>query len=338
MAGWGGASTAPRLSQVVAATHTKWLREEFDWATIEPAPGQFDFSYYDHFMLLAAQAGEHVLPVLYDTPAWAGQSYGTIPTDTTAFSQYVTAVVSRYGAHGSFWAQNPTLAGSAIHTWEIWNEPYLASGDANHYDPAAYANLVKATAIAGRAADPTAQFLLAADMQSTRDANGNWQWWVDALYQAVPDLNNYFDGVAAHPYGNFSTFTALTATPYGTPYASYDNVQRITDIRQQFLDHNANKPFWITEAGWSTCTDNSSCVTPNQDASDLSALFTTIHSQWSSWIQAAFIYSYTDSNAPTTTQGGYGLTNTDGSPSPPSPSSKPKPPSAPADTRRHAAC
>ena len=38
-------------------------------------------------------------------------------------------------------------------------------------------------------------------MQSARDSNGNWQWWTDALYQAVPDLNNYFDGVAVHPYG-----------------------------------------------------------------------------------------------------------------------------------------
>ena len=50
------------MAQVTSQTHTKWLREEFRWNTIEPSPGQFDFSYYDHFMLIAAQAGEHVLP------------------------------------------------------------------------------------------------------------------------------------------------------------------------------------------------------------------------------------------------------------------------------------
>src|SRR5262249_29438490 len=51
VAGYGGASTAARLSQVISTTGAKWLREEFSWATIEPQPGRFDFSYYDHFML-----------------------------------------------------------------------------------------------------------------------------------------------------------------------------------------------------------------------------------------------------------------------------------------------
>jgi hypothetical protein len=42
-------------------------------------PGVFDFSYYGHFMLLAALRGLHVLAVLYDTPAWAGTAYNEIP-------------------------------------------------------------------------------------------------------------------------------------------------------------------------------------------------------------------------------------------------------------------
>ena len=316
VAGWGGASTQPRLAQVTSQTHTKWLRENFRWDQIEPAPGQFDFSYYDHFMLLAAQAGMHVLPILYHTPSWAGASYNAIPSDPSAFAQYVAAVVRRYGTNGSFWNQYPSLRGSAIQTWELWNEPYYATGDNNNYDPGNYARMVKAASIAGRAANPNAKFLLASEMQSAQDTNGNWQWWTDALYQAVPDLNNYFDGVAVHPYGTDTT--TLHPEIAGHPYNNYDSMQRIQDIHQQFINHGAaNKPFWITEIGWSTCNNDPTCVTPNQQAANLTTLFTDLHGNWSNWVQAVFLYHYTDGDNPTTNpEDAYGLTTNTSTPKP----------------------
>ncbi len=210
------------MDLVRSQTHTKWLREQFRWDVIEPSPGQFDFSYYDHFMLIAAQAGEHVLPLMFETPSWAGATDSTIPSDPSAYAQFVAAVVARYGTNGSFWNQYPSLRGSAIQTWEIWNEPYYDSGDSGNYNPGDYARLVKAAAIAGRAADPNAKFLLASEMHSARDANGDWQWWTDALYQAVPDLNHYFDGVAVHPYGNDTT--GLNPMVAGQPYSNYSSV------------------------------------------------------------------------------------------------------------------
>jgi hypothetical protein len=315
-AGWGGASTADRLDTVTSGTGTKWLREELDWATVEPQKGKFDFSYYDHFMLLAAQRGLHVLGMLYDTPSWAGASDSAIPSDPTAFAAYVKHVVARYGANGSFWAENPTLKGSAITTWEVWNEPYLGSGDNGVYDPGRYANLVRAAARAGRIADPNAKFLMAAEMQAGRDANNNWQWWVDALYQAVPALNKFFDGVAVHDYGNDTT--TLTPIVPGQPYPNYGKIRRIDDIRQQFINHGAaDKPFWITEAGWSTCSGSSDCVTPAQQKTNLSTLFNYSHNDWQGWVQGVFIYNYGDANAnPTDTFDGYGLTYLDGSPKP----------------------
>lgn len=316
VSGWGGASTQPRLAQVTSQTHTKWLREDFRWDQIELSPGQFDFAYYDHFMLLAAQAGMHVLPVLYHTPSWAGATYNTIPSDPSAYAQYVAAVVGRYGTNGSFWKQYPSLSGSAIQTWELWNEPYYSTGDNNDYDPGNYARLVKAADIAGRGVDPHAKFLLASEMQSAQDAHGNWQWWTDALYQAVPDLNNYFDGVAAHPYG--TNTTTLNPEPAGQPYNNYDSMLRIQDIHQQFINHGAaDKPFWITEIGWSTCTNNPQCVTPAQQATNLTNLFADLHGSWAKWVQAAFLYHYTDGNNPTTNiEDGYGLTANTTTPKP----------------------
>jgi polysaccharide biosynthesis protein PslG len=315
VANWGGASTADRLRAITRATRAKWLREEIDWATVEPQPGVFDFSRYDHFMQLAAQRGLHVIAVLYDTPAWAGPAYNAIPSDPTAFAQYVAAVVGRFGTSGTFWAANPWLKPSAITTWELWNEAYLDTGDDGVYDPANYAQLVKAASTAGHAADPSARFLIGADMQSERDANGNWQWWVDALYQAVPDLNSYFDGVAMHDYG--TDMTTLNPMIPGRPYDNYGHVMRIENLRRQFVNHGAAvKPFWITEAGWSTCTDSPTCVTPDQQATNLSLLFDEIHHDWSSYVQGVFIYSYGDIADPTSTQGGYGLTYMNGAPKP----------------------
>ena len=323
VSGWGGASTAGRLDEVTSATHTKWLREEFRWDTIEPSPGHFDFSYYDHFMLLAAQHGMHVLPLLYETPSWAGAG-SSDPSDPTAFAQYVAAVIGRYGANGSFWAENPSLRGSAIQTWEIWNEPFFSSGNNGSYDPASYARLIKAAAIAGRTADPSAQFLIASEMHSARDSNGNWQWWTDALYQAVPDLNNYFDGVAVHAYGtNTTTLTPMVA---GQPYNNYDRMRRIEDIHQQFLTHGAtHKPFWITEIGWSTCTDSPNCVTPTQQAANLSTLFADLHGSWATGSRPPSSTTTPTAPTPPPTKTATGSPTTTAPPSPPWPSSRPKP-------------
>jgi hypothetical protein len=315
VAGWGGASTAGRLNQVVSTTGARWLREELDWATIEPQPGKFDFSYYDHFMVLAARRGERILALLYGTPSWAGSNYNAIPSDPTSFAAYVAAVVNRYGPHGSLWAQHPALAGSAIRVLEIWNEPFLGTGDNGVYDPARYGRLVKAAAIAAHGADSAVRILMAAEMQSARDTNGNWQWWVDALYQAVPDLNRYFDGIAMHDYGN--DMTTLNQIIPGQPYPNYGYVRRIEDLRRQFIAHGAGaKPFWITEVGWSTCTDSATCVTPAQQAANLATLFGDVRATWRDWVQAVFVYRFSDGADPTTVQDAYGLTTPSGAPKP----------------------
>ncbi len=306
-AGWGGASTGPRLDQVMSQTNATWLREEFQWGTIEPSPGVFDFSYYDNYMLQAAQRGVHILAVLDDTPAWAGANWDTLPSDPTAYAQFVAAVVGRYGAGGSFWTEYPSLAGSAITTFEFWNEAYYVQDQGATYDPTAYANMAKDAAIAGRAVDPSAKFLIDAEMTGAADASGNWVWWVDALYQAVPDLNDYFDGVSVHPYGTDLTDLSLPVT--GQAYTGIDQVQRVEAIRQQFISHGAtDKPFWITEIGWSTCTGDSDCVSDSQQASNLSTVFGWVNGSWSDFVQGIFVYSYTDGSDATGIQDGYGLT------------------------------
>jgi hypothetical protein len=303
VSGWGGASTAPRMSQVTSQTGTKWLREEFLWSKIEPTQGTFDFSRYDNFMQVAAQAGEHILVVFDGTPSWAGATYNTIPSDPTAYATALAALVKRYGPHGSFWTQNATLTADPISTYELVNEPYYSSGDNGDYNPGRYANLVKAATTAGRAADPTTRYLLSAETTG-QQVGTTWINWIDALYHAVPDLNNYFDAVAIHPYGK--DVTGLSGIG--------DNQLRRTElIRRLFVNHGASsKPLWITEIGWPTCTSGSQrCTNAAGQAASLEQLIAYLHTTWSTYVQAAFLYHYQDLGTDlTNSEDNYGLTTT----------------------------
>jgi hypothetical protein len=305
-----------RLDQVESQTGAKWIRQDFFWSDIEPQPGVFDFSLYDQFVLDSAQHGIHLLPLLFDVPGWAGASDSAIPSDPTAYAAYVAAVVHRYGPHGTFWATHPDLSTYAIQTFELWNEPYYDNGNNGDYDPASYARLVKAAAIAGRQADPDARFLLAAENQAQHVGNA-WVWWVDALYQAVPDLNSYFDGVAVHPYG--TDLTDLSFPTPGLAYDGYEQIRRVEAIHDEFAAHGAaNKPLWITEVGWPTCASGSvRCTTPAGQAADLTAVFNYARTTWKTFVQALFVYSYDDSHPdPSNPENDYGLAYNDGTPKP----------------------
>lgn len=308
---------ASRMAQVVASSGAKWFRETFDWSVIEPQNGSYDFSRYDTLMTLAAEDHVHILAELFGTPSWAGSTSSTVPDDPTSFASFVATVVARYGPHGSFWAAHPALTKDPVEMFELWNEPYYSNGNGGDYNPARYARLVKAAVTAGRAADPSAKFLLAAENQSAY-VGGTWVWWIDALYAAVPDLNSYFDAVAVHPYG--TDLENLTFPTPGQAYTGYDQIRRVESIHQEFAGHDAAaKPLWITEVGWPTCTNGGSvrCTTPAGQASNIQTMFTDARTIWSSFVRGLFIYGYQDNNANTADpENDYGLVDFAGTPKP----------------------
>ena len=125
--------------------------------------------------------------------------------------------------------------------------------------------MVKAAGIAAHAADRSVKVLMEAEMEPHH--YNVWRWWVDSLYRAVPALNRYFDGVADARL-RYVSHTCRRCAP-GSPTRISTGSARIEDLRRQFVHHGAaNKPFWIMEAGWSTCTErNIDCVTvPRQKA------------------------------------------------------------------------
>ena len=283
----GGGQTSTRLQQIATRAGARWLREEFRWSLIEPRRGRFAWKRYDHFMLDAARKGFHVLPLLVGAPKWSGPAWNSIPSNPAAFAAYTAAVVKRYGPHGTLWARHPALAAYGATTYEVWNEPYYPGGNNNRYDPARYIRLFKAAVTAGRGADPSTKYLLEADEAGRETKGGVWLTWINEIYRDEHNLNNYFDGVAIHPYGNDVT---------GLKAPAFNQLRRVELLRKYFVQHGAsNKPLWITEVGWSTCTHGGPlCVSPNRQASDTRTLFKYVHSTWSSYVAGVFLFTFQD--------------------------------------------
>jgi hypothetical protein len=240
--------------------------------------------------------------VLDNPPARAGSSWNQIPSNTTDYADYVSHVVARYGPGGAFWTAHPELQGSITY-YEVWNEPYTVAFSAGGVDPARYARLVKAAAIAGRAANPQAKFIMEGENTYTNDAGAHWTPWIDSLFNAVPDLANYFDAVAPHPYSDDMN----------------NSKGRMDAARQQLANHGAgNRPYWITEIGWATCTNGSpgDCVTEQDQANKLTAFFNLVNSRQD--IAAVFVYHLYDlgSGNPSDREQWFGLLRHDRTPKP----------------------
>ena len=54
-----------------------------------------------------------------------GHGAAATPRGTAAYTQFLTALVGRYGPSGSLWAEQPGLPRMPIRDWQIWNEPNL---------------------------------------------------------------------------------------------------------------------------------------------------------------------------------------------------------------------
>jgi len=283
---WGNDVGAEQ--DLARSSGARGLREEYRWSVIEPRDDEWDFSRYDRVSLEAARRGMRVLPLLFDTPRWAGRSWKALPYRASEYAEYVARVVGRYGPGGSLWQEHPELAAWAPTHFELWNEPYFANFSHGGVRPAAYARLVRAASIAGRAANPRARFLLEADVSWTNDFR-TYHEWIGALYRAVPDLGRYFDAVAIHPYAGGDP-DAWNPEHAGT---ARWQLRRIDRIRARFAAHgDGAKPLWITEIGWSTCP--AGCQTEGQQAAYLRRLFSILRTRYQGVVQATFLYGWHD--------------------------------------------
>lgn len=239
----------------VGVTH---VRQNLDWAQVQPRPGQWRWAPADFRVRAAAERGVTLLPVLLGGARWAG-GWNVLPADPRAYARWVGRVAARYGPGGRFWRENPSLPYRPVQAIELWNEPYLDFFSRGGVDPARYARLVRAATIAGRKANPAVKYLLQADWTPGEPRKS----FIDAMYAAVPDLTDHFDAVAVHPY-SVARAPDQPDDPWG--------FARLHEVRARMVAHGAAaKPLWITEVGWSTCPAGrrTGCVTEREQAAYL---------------------------------------------------------------------
>jgi hypothetical protein len=264
-------------------TGVRRLREEVQWSTVEPRPGAREWRVSDRLFAAAARRHIRLLPLLTDAPAWAVPSDGGLPTAADAYATFVRDAVDRYGRDGTFWRRRPRLDRDLAPRWfELWNEPYFVKEppDSGEHHPA---NAERYAALAGDAIAATrrdgrdVRFLLsAATTSSTRPDDD--ELWLNALEFARPGLLQSADAFAAHPYG--------IVEPEG--------FRPLDELLEELDERSLNQPVWITEIGWSTCRGEDVCVSEEDQADNLAALFDGLARRYRSTVEALFVYHLYD--------------------------------------------
>jgi exo-beta-1,3-glucanase (GH17 family) len=149
-------------------------------------------------------------------------------------------------------------------------------------------------------------------VDTTYDVNAKPVDWIGALYAADPNLNQAFDAVTVHPYGDVDGYT---------PGWNRWQFRRIEQIRASLVARGAaDKPFYITEIGYSTCPAGGSagCVSEAAQSADIVKVITAMRTTYSSFVRGAWVYGYLDagSGAADDREGFYGLVRRDGTPKP----------------------
>jgi hypothetical protein len=189
---------------LMARSGVESVRLGFGWSELEPGPGKFDFSNSDRLIASAARHGLAVLVNVVGTPQWASSQpssltypfyYSYAPRSPQLFADFMTALVRRYGPHGTFWRLNPGLRRDPIRHWQIWNEQRIRTFWATEPWAPTYTRLLRAAYLAIHHADRGAKVVAG----SLAAVPGSAQWdQAEDLYRA--GAKRYFDELSIHAF------------------------------------------------------------------------------------------------------------------------------------------
>ncbi len=230
---------------------TPWIVEYFPWAYSESRPGQYNFNHADLVVDHANRQGLTVIARLGMVPEWA-RPEGTI-ANTLPESSY-----EDFAAYAAAFARH--FQGRVRYVI-IWNEPNLAlEWGYRRPDPAAYVRLLRVTRAAIRQANPDMVVLAGALAPTLGDPTGEYGQndlaYLRAMYEA--GAASTFDALAVHAYG-------WTFPPDDPPDPQVVNFRRVELLREIMVAYgDAEKPIFITEAGWNDHPRWTRAVRPGQ--------------------------------------------------------------------------
>ncbi len=262
------------IMQKAEDTGAYWVRYlAFNWAEIESVRGTYNWNAIDETALQNIKNKNlKTIGIIYHTPTWAqkisGKTCGPIAQeDLAAFSQFVKALVTRYG-----------FSSYSIKYWEFMNEPDAAwsvlpddsqygcwgdSSDLDYYGGDYYAEMLKVAYPAVKSVDPNAQVVLGGlliDCDPTNQPVGG----------SCPQ-GKFFEGILSNAGGNFIDIVNYHAYPYQSNGKIYDEihpgwknrggiVQGKEDFLQEVMqNHGISKPIMLSEAALS-CPEWSDCI------------------------------------------------------------------------------
>ena len=231
------------------------LRFPIYWSLTEPAPGDFDWRATDAFLISTSGHGFGRLPVIWGSPSWVtrrprpgscGFSAARCealqlpvhgPAQRRAWSDFLRALVERYGPAGEFWERHPELPSEPIRTWQIWNEP----NDHRFAEASvrSYVRLLRVTAPALRSGDPGAGIVLGG-LYATPPVEPSFDatTFLARLYRHR-GVRRLFDGVALHPYAV-------------DPDEMADRIEAVREVMRRNRDGRSG--LYLTEFGWGSQT------------------------------------------------------------------------------------
>jgi len=287
------------------------LRVDVGWSSIEQAGddqwNQWYLNKLDAVVDKAEARGLKLLLTFWETPCWESTAPADLkqncegdwwdrkvqryaPADANEYAEALAYTVSRYKGR--------------VAAWEIWNEPnhpdYFKADDV----VARYADMVKAGYPAAKAADPQAT-ILAGSL-----ADADFDFTQKLLDRGV---GGNFDAWSVHPYSGDRS----PLDPGPDRWIQNSFVRGVPAVRDTLLRAGQDKPLWLTEFGWSTCTlrtgpSYANCVDPEKQAQYL----TLAYNQMRTWnyVQVGIWFNIQDtSDAADDRVENYGLLRYDGS-------------------------
>jgi polysaccharide biosynthesis protein PslG len=224
-----------RTIESLHGARSRWVRLDVQWRQAQPSRGSYDqwwIHEYGQAIEMARRAGQRVVLMAYNAPAWAsGSPRSNVPRKPRDFARFMAHLARTYRGK--------------VSAYEVWNEPNLERFWSTGPSPRAYTRLLKVTYRAIKSVDRKAKVVFGG--LSLNDYK-----FVRRAYRA--GAKGHFDVMATHPY----TYCGTTGPrkvrrSHGriTPdsFLAYRKVRRVMVAR-----HDAG-PIWFTEFGWNTSTE-----------------------------------------------------------------------------------
>lgn len=241
----------PVLDKVTGAGFT-WEKQQVEWKYVQPnGPNDQNWGQLDELVNAANSRGVKLLFSIVQAPLWdrtnPAQPYPKNPADLATF---MSTMATRYKGK--------------VGAYEVWNEENFARevGPGN-INAGNYVELLKASAVAIRAADPSALVVSGAPTPTgVNDPNiaVDDNTYLQQMYAYQGGIvKNYFDVLGAHAEAWANPPDATVGSPEPANVTGFNNhpsffFRRLADYRQDMVAAgDSAKKVWETEFGYDSC-------------------------------------------------------------------------------------